>query len=141
MKSPKESDERSTPDELFLPLDNEFHFTLDPCSTHENAKCKKHYTWEEDGLVQSWKDEIVFMNPPYSNLYEWVRKARDEWATVICILPCDTSTQWFHDFLWIGDDKFQDTRLNVELRFPKGRYKFGSNTGSPMFATIIAVMR
>ncbi len=47
-----ESNEWGTPKELFDELDTEFHFTLDPCSTHENAKCKKHYTVEEDGLSQ-----------------------------------------------------------------------------------------
>lgn len=49
-----ESNEWSTPQYLFDELDNEFHFTLDPCCTHENAKCKKHFTIMEDGLKQSW---------------------------------------------------------------------------------------
>lgn len=139
----KSSDIRSTPDALFKPLDKEFHFTLDPCSNHENAKCKKHYTIEEDGLYQSWTNEIVFMNPPYSNLMTWVRKAKYEsWiynAIVVCILPCDTSTKWFHDFLWLKE--LHRSRDGVQLRFPKGRYKFGKYTTSPQFATIIAVLR
>ena len=33
-----------TPKELFDELDREFHFTLDPASTDENALCKKHFT-------------------------------------------------------------------------------------------------
>lgn len=37
-------DDWETPEDLFKKLDEEFHFTLDPCSSHENAKCKKHYT-------------------------------------------------------------------------------------------------
>lgn len=48
------SNEWGTPQELFDQLDSEFHFTLDPCSTHENAKCIKHYTVEDDGLSQDW---------------------------------------------------------------------------------------
>lgn len=48
------SNEWSTPQEFFDELDKEFHFTLDPCSTHENCKCKKHYTIEENGLEQNW---------------------------------------------------------------------------------------
>lgn len=43
-----------TPQSLFDALDAEHHFTLDPCSTHENAKCEKHYTKEDDGLSKSW---------------------------------------------------------------------------------------
>ena len=46
--------EWATPKEFFAQLDKEFHFNLDPCSTHENAKCEKHYTIEEDGLSQDW---------------------------------------------------------------------------------------
>ena len=46
--------EWATPQELFNLLDAEFHFTLDPCSTHENAKCEYHFTKEDDGLSQNW---------------------------------------------------------------------------------------
>ena len=48
------SAEWATPMEFFNKLDDEFHFNLDPCSTHLNAKCEKHYTIEEDGLSQDW---------------------------------------------------------------------------------------
>lgn len=47
-------DDWETPSWLFEQLDREFHFTLDPCSTHENAKCEKHYTAAENGLLQDW---------------------------------------------------------------------------------------
>ena len=46
--------EWATPREFFNKLNEEFHFDLDPCSTHDNAKCEKHYTKEEDGLSQDW---------------------------------------------------------------------------------------
>ena len=46
--------EWATPQAFFNRLNEEFQFDLDPCSTHENAKCKKHYTIEEDGLSQDW---------------------------------------------------------------------------------------
>ena len=49
-----ETNEWATPQWLFDELDKEFNFTLDPCCTHENAKCKRHFTIEEDGLQQSW---------------------------------------------------------------------------------------
>lgn len=37
-------DDWETPKDFYKKLDNEFHFTLDPCCTHESAKCEKHYT-------------------------------------------------------------------------------------------------
>jgi phage N-6-adenine-methyltransferase len=44
----------STPQDFFDKLDKEFKFNLDPCATHENAKCEKHFTIAEDGLKQNW---------------------------------------------------------------------------------------
>lgn len=51
------SQEWATPQKVFEDLDAEFHFTLDPCCTHENAKCERHFTIEDDGLKQSWGGE------------------------------------------------------------------------------------
>ena len=68
------SNEWATPQELFDVLNKEFNFTLDPCSTHENAKCSKHYTINENGLNQDWNGETVFCNPPYgSEIKKWVK--------------------------------------------------------------------
>ena len=49
-----DTDEWATPQSVFDELDKEFHFSLDPCSTDENAKCEKHYTKADDGLSKSW---------------------------------------------------------------------------------------
>lgn len=48
------SDIWETPQEVFDELDKEFNFTLDPCASHDNAKCDKYYTIEDDGLQQDW---------------------------------------------------------------------------------------
>lgn len=45
--------EWETPQWLFDYLDQEFHFDLDPCATPLNAKCKRFFTKEDDGLSQS----------------------------------------------------------------------------------------
>lgn len=67
--------EWETPLSFFDTLNKEFHFTLDPASTHENAKCAKHYTKEEDGLSKDWSGEVVFCNPPYGReLPKWIKK-------------------------------------------------------------------
>lgn len=49
-----QSDEWSTPQEVFEKLNQEFHFTLDPCSTDMNAKCSEHFTEKENGLLMDW---------------------------------------------------------------------------------------
>lgn len=46
--------EWATPQKFFDELNEEFCFDLDPCSTHENAKCERHFTKEDDGLRKSW---------------------------------------------------------------------------------------
>lgn len=46
--------EWSTPQDFFDELNKEFCFNLDPCCTHENAKCEDHYTKEDNGLEQNW---------------------------------------------------------------------------------------
>lgn len=65
----------STPQWLFDALDKEFGFSLDPCSDGSNQKCTNHYTTQENGLLQEWGTETVFMNPPYSECAAWMRKA------------------------------------------------------------------
>jgi site-specific DNA-methyltransferase (adenine-specific) len=49
------SDEWETPQEFFDAVDAVFHFTLNVCATHANAKCRHYYTKEDDGLSRSWR--------------------------------------------------------------------------------------
>ena len=110
-------DDWETPQALFDELDAVYHFTLDPCSTHANAKCAKHYTAEEDGLSKSWAGEVVFCNPPYGrNLKEWVRKCYEEskHATIVLLIPARTDTAYFHDYIY----------NKAALQFLRGRLKF-----------------
>ena len=126
--------EWGTPRWLFDALDREFGFTLDPCSTHENAKCKKHFTLAEDGLKQSWADEIVFMNPPYgSAIKKWMQKAwlsSCEGATVVCLVPARSDTQWWHRFAMRG-----------EIRLFTGRIQFEGAKWPAPFPSAIVVFR
>ena len=72
------SDEWATPKLLFEKLNDEFRFTLDPCATETNHTCEKYYTIEDNGLSKSWMGEVVFCNPPYSNIGAWVEKCYRE---------------------------------------------------------------
>ena len=114
-------DDWETPKDFYKKLDDEFHFTLDPCCTHESAKCKKHYTKNDDGLSKDWSGEIVFCNPPYSkngNQDAWVKKCYTESlnpnTTVVALLPARTDTNRFHDCI-LG---------KAEIRFIRGRLVF-----------------
>jgi len=70
------TDQWETPADLFKKLNDEFHFTLDPCADESNHKCEKYFTKEQNGLIQDWSQDVVFCNPPYGrNIGEWVKKA------------------------------------------------------------------
>jgi len=107
-----------TPSLLFNTLNSEFNFTLDPCCTKSTAKCNKYYTEKENGLIQDWSQDVVFVNPPYGRQVKfWVEKAFNEYikgATVVMLLPARTDTKWFHDYIY----------GIAEIRFMKGRVKF-----------------
>lgn len=125
----------ATPQEFFDELDAEFHFTLDPCATPENAKCKKFYTRQENGLQKNWGGEIVFCNPPYGReIYKWVKKCYEEskkpGTTVVLLIPARTDTRYFHEFIY---------HKAREIRFIKGRLKFGNATASAPFPSMVVV--
>ena len=77
-----DSVEWSTPQYLFDALDAEFHFDLDVCATHDNTKCEKYYTKEEDGLARDWSGFRCWMNPPYGReIGKWIKKASESVKT------------------------------------------------------------
>ena len=132
------SDMWGTPPEFFNKLNKTYKFTLDPCASAENHKCDKYYTLEDDGLSKSWENEVVFVNPPYSKIKDWVKKSHDEWvlgSEIILLIPARTDTRYFHDY--IND--------NAQVRFIKGRLKFihpdGRNSKSAPFPSILCIFR
>ena len=129
-----QTNEWVTPKETYDALHREFGFTLDPCCTHQNAKCPRYFTAEVDGLSQFWGGETVFMNPPYGReIIRWMRKARESslvGATVVCLVPARTDTKWWHSFAMKG-----------EIRFIKGRLKFDGAKNSAPFPSAIVVFR
>jgi phage N-6-adenine-methyltransferase len=135
------TDEWSTPQAFFDELNKEFNFNLDPCATTENAKCKRYYTKEHDGLKMSWGGYSVYMNPPYGReIGKWVKKAYEEkqkGAKVVCLLPARTDTRWFHEYIW---DKEEDRpREGVKIRFEKGRLKFGDSKNAAPFPSMVVI--
>ena len=126
----------ATPQDWFNYLHLEFKFTLDPCCTHANAKCPRHFTPAEDGLAQSWADERVFLNPPYGReLPKWLKKAyeaaRDHGALVVGFVPARVDTEWWHRY----------AAKASEVRFPIGRVKFGNAEAGAPFPVAIVIFR
>ena len=125
----------ATPQDFYDKLNSEFHFTLDPCATPLNAKCVKFYTKEQDGLRKDWGGNTVFCNPPYGrDIYAWVRKcfmeAQKINTIVVMLIPARTDTRYFHEFIY---------HKAREIRFIKGRLKFGDQKNSAPFPSMVVV--
>ena len=130
------SNEWATPQDFFDKLNEEFNFTLDPCATHKNYKCDKYYTIQDDGLKQNWSGETVFCNPPYGRaIKDWVKKCYEESknpnTTVVMLIPSRTDTTYFHDYIY----------GKAEIRFIKGRLKFGDSKSPAPFPSMVVIFR
>ena len=124
-----------TPQEFFDKLDKEFHFNLDVCALPENAKCAAYYTPEMDGLIQPWYGRC-WCNPPYGREIEkWAERAYcsavEGGAIVVMLLPARTDTRWFHEYIY----------GKAEIRFVRGRLKFGGSKNSAPFPSMVVVFR
>lgn len=116
----------TTPKSLYNQLDAEFHFDFDPCPSKFNG----------DGLATSW-GKSNFVNPPYSgrNIYLWLLKGIEESKKgnlSVFLLPSRTGSAWFHELI---------LEIPLECRFLRGRVKFGGNSVSAPFDSVIVIVR
>ena len=128
----------ATPQQFFDELQLKYNFSLDVCAVAENAKCKKFFTPEQDGLKQTWEGSC-WMNPPYGReIGRWVKKAYQQAieegnCTVVALLPARTDTRWFHDYIY--------NKEHVEIQFIKGRLKFGDGPNSAPFPSMLVLFK
>lgn len=127
------TNEWATPQDFFNVLNKEFKFNLDPCAQKENAKCKLYYN--SDGLEKSWNNFKVFCNPPYGReIGKWVKKASEtQGGVVVMLIPARTDTKYFHQYIY--------QKQNVEIRFLKGRLKFGDSKYAAPFPSMIVIFK
>lgn len=114
-------DNWSTPKHVYDSLNDEFNFNDDPCPLYG-----------EGGLEREWGTS-TFVNPPYSDIKNWIKKGYEEFLkgkTVVFLIPSRTDTKWFHDYCVKG-----------EVRFIKGRLKFGGSKNSAPFPSMIVIFK
>jgi site-specific DNA-methyltransferase (adenine-specific) len=117
------TDNWNTPDSIYEQLDKEFCFDFDPCPKNHNF----------DGLSIEW-GKSNFVNPPYSKWQEWVKKGFEEHKkgkTVVFLLASRTDTKVFHEII-LPHAK--------EIRFIKGRLKFGGSKHSAPFPSMVVIL-
>lgn len=150
----KASDEWATPQDTFDALDAEFAFILDAAASDVNHKCAFYMTQDMDALRCDWLAAVdimpkrlgqmpsVWLNPPYSKCREFIAKAAEEarkGCTVVCLVPSRSDTRWFHEHVW--NQETHQPRPGVEVRFLKGRLKFGGATAGAPFPSVVIVFR
>lgn len=117
--------EWATPAGVYEDLNREFCFDFDPCPLNGDV----------DGLatlLTPWAGRRVFVNPPYGpGLRKWLERA-SEAELAVFLIPARVDTRWFHDMV---------LPRASEIRFIRGRLKFGgAKTGAP-FPSMIVVFR
>jgi len=109
------TDNWATPVHILKEYAHEFGELFDPCPLNSSF----------DGLDIEWKD-VNFVNPPYSCWGKWVKIGK----TSIFLIPSRTDTKAWHEFVMKG-----------EVRFIKGRLKFGDGKSPAPFASAIVIFR
>lgn len=126
----KQSDFWGTPRDFFEMHHREFHFTIDASADEHNHLLPRWWgpgsALGENALEVSWKGETCWLNPPYSNILDFTRKARYEsifnGVTTVMLIPSRTDTQYWHKYIW---DEHENTwQAGVSGRFVRGRLKF-----------------
>jgi site-specific DNA-methyltransferase (adenine-specific) len=116
------SEHWATPEDTYRALDAEFHFNDDPCPLGGSG-----------GLERPWGTS-TYVNPPYGRgIYDWLAKATHErlqGKTIVFLLPARTDTRWFHDIV---------LPQATEIRFIRGRLRFGGSKNSAPFPSMIIV--
>ena len=116
-------DSRFTPPDFMDCINAAFGaIDLDPCANLLSpVVARRRILLSEggDGLVDQWSGDVVFVNPPFSALLKWLRRAHDQWRagnvkTVVCLVPVRTDSAWFQETL-VSD---------AEIYLLKGRIRF-----------------
>lgn len=119
------SDRWATPTALKEALYTEFALNFDPCPLDGTI----------DGLSPlfcRWYGQRVWCNPPYGRkLIRWLARSIEA-EIAVYLLPARTDTRWFHRFCLPHAS---------EIRFLKGRLKFGGHNNGAPFPSMVVVFQ
>lgn len=120
----------ATPREVYAALDAEFAFTLDPCPLRKDSEAGMPL-FGTDGLSLSWRGHRVFCNPPYGPGIPKFLAKRHEADVAVYLVPSRTDTRWWHEH----------APHAAEVRFLKGRLRFGDGKFPAPFPSVVLVFR
>lgn len=119
------TDRWSTPETVYSTLDREFNFDFDPCPLDGTSNGLAT-------LFTEWKGKRAFCNPPYGpGISDWLKRGLEADVAVF-LIPARTDTRWFHDIV---------LPKATEIRFIRGRLKFGDAVNSAPFPSMVAIFK
>ncbi len=122
-------DSRFTPHDFMQPIYRAFgDVDIDPCAHSLSpvvARRRILLSDGGDGLVDDWSGRLAYVNPPYSQLLIWLRRAHQQWQAghveaVVCLVPVRTDSAWFHETL-SADASFYLLRGRVRFLDVRGK--------------------
>lgn len=122
-------DEWLTPPEILKLLGP---FDLDPCSPIVRPwdTASKHYSREDDGLLQPWRGR-VWLNPPFGReAVKWLRKMVGH-GDGIALVPARTETAMFYECIWNVADAVCFLKGRPHFHYVDGR-RAAANSGAPI---------
>lgn len=130
------NDHWNTPEEALEPVQEFAPIDFDPCSNSTSIVEAMYITsLPENGLLVNWSQfEFIFVNPPYSKIYPWVYKAKEEYykgAEILMLLPLAMETKWFK-ILWDYCSAIAVTKKRIQ--FLDNRQKKSGNKGASVYA-------
>ena len=112
-------DKWGTPQDLFDEIRAKYfnHIPFDPCPNFARL-LEGTFTdsCEQDALTADhvWREEELFINPPFSDIEPWVKKADSvQGRKIVLLLPARTDSKWFQEY-----------GRNAEIVFIKGRVNY-----------------
>jgi len=134
----------TTPRDYFAKVNAEFNFGLDAAALQSSTLVPSNWYGPDhpdesrrDAFARDWAADCsapIWLNPPYGReIKAWVAKADAQaggGATVVCLVPSRTDTAWWHDHC-----------IKYEVRFIRGRLKFGGSKQGAPFPSALVVMK
>lgn len=133
-----DKDEARTPKPLFKKLNDRWCFNIDLCASELNHLCVDYCTKETPMQdVNFCEDDVGYCNCPYSNPEQFIAKCAEgslDGATIVMLLPVDTSTLYFHKYIMGIDPKTENPNGYgaSEIIYLYPRVKFDNPDGTPM---------
>jgi len=123
------NDEWLTPPEIVKALG---HFDLDPCApiVRPWETAARHFTVEDDGLVQPWHGR-VWCNPPFGReAVKWLRRMAAH-GNGVALIPARTETAMFYETVWGAADAVLFMQGRPHFHYVDGR-RAAANSGAPI---------